>query len=508
MRATSYISSTELSVAVTATDLTNPGAIGVEVVNVSGNITEYSSGLIFAITGPPTGRNLTLVSVSVNGTPANSKSGLSAISGDGRFVVFVSTATDLVTGGSSKYEQIYRRDTCMTVTQGCVPSTTAISVTADGSLGNGDSGQTIGSVSLPSISANGRFVTFRSWATNIAQGDTNGTDNIYLRDTCLGVLQGCKAMTTLVSVNSQGIQSNASSKDSVISPDGRFVAFVSVGSNLVSASNGGAAEVYVRDTCFGMSSACLPTTTLVSTNSAGQPGYGDSRTPSIASGGRFIAFASSATNLATGLAGQLQVFLTDTCFGATGSCIQQTTLMSESDTGRPGNGESSNPTLSADGKFVAFSTLASNLTATAVANETSAVLLVATCAGAPAGCVRTISLVSTGTYAGTVVSVNANSAINSDGRFVAFDSHTIDYSTEFSGITNIVLRDACPGTEPCGPSTIELSQADDGTPGDSNSVLPALSRDGRYLSFQSAATTFLAGGGNGQEQVFIVSTSH
>src|SRR4028119_1945795 len=135
-----------------------------------------------------------------------------SISADGRFVAFDSNASNFVPGDTNNNNGIFVRDTLTN-------TTTGVSVDSAGNQGNRSS---LG----PSISADGRFVAFSSDASNFVPGDTNSTEDIFVRDTLTNT-------TTLVSVDSAGNQANMGSEDPSISADGRFVAFYSLASNIV-----------------------------------------------------------------------------------------------------------------------------------------------------------------------------------------------------------------------------------------------------------------------------------
>ncbi|MEG4625606.1 hypothetical protein Q5691_15130 [Microcoleus sp. w1-18aA5] len=162
--------------------------------------------------------NITRVSVDSAGNQANqgpSVSSYPSISSDGRFVVFGSPASNLVPGDTNASSDVFVRDTLAN-------TTTRVSVDSAGNQGNNLSTE-------PSISANGRFVTFWSNATNLVPGDTNNTNDIFVRDSLTDT-------TTRVSVDSAGNQGNKYSGNPSISADGRFVAFHSRATNLVSCS--------------------------------------------------------------------------------------------------------------------------------------------------------------------------------------------------------------------------------------------------------------------------------
>ena len=156
---------------------------------------------------------------------------------------------------------------------------TRVSVDSAGNQGNNNSG-------LPSISGDGRFVAFVSRTTNLVPGDTNNGEDVFVRDLLTNT-------TTRVSVDSVGNQAIGNSFDPSISADGRLVAFRSNAPNLVPGDNNNSEDVFVRDLSTN-------TTTRVSVDSAGNQAIGNSGRPSISTDGRFVAFASFATNLVPG----------------------------------------------------------------------------------------------------------------------------------------------------------------------------------------------------------------
>ena len=156
---------------------------------------------------------------------------------------------------------------------------TPVSVDSAGNLGKSDSNS-------PSISADGRFVAFNSFASNLVPEDTNGKTDIFVRDLSTNT-------TTLVSLDSAGNQGNGFSNSPSISADGRFVAFESTASNLVPGDTNNVGDIFVRDLLTN-------TTTRVSVDSAGNQGNKASYPPSISANGRFVAFYSDASNLVPG----------------------------------------------------------------------------------------------------------------------------------------------------------------------------------------------------------------
>jgi Tol biopolymer transport system component len=195
-----------------------------------------------------------IVSVATDGTGGNSESYRPSISADGRYVAFESRANNLVDGDTNSYADIFIYDTVANTTR-------IVSVATDGTDGNFDS-------YAPSISADGRYVTFYSYASNLVSGDTNPYADIFIYDTVANT-------TRIVSVATDDTQGNDFSSSSYpsISGDGRYVAFVSYTSNLVSGDTNNTSDIFVYDTVAN-------TTRIVSVDSDGTQGNDDSSRPS------------------------------------------------------------------------------------------------------------------------------------------------------------------------------------------------------------------------------------
>ena len=268
------------------------------------------------------------VSVSSDGAQGNKDSfGSPAISSSGRFVAFKSDATNLVPGDTNRYEDVFVHDRK-------TGNTRRVSVTSGGAQGNGSSFE-------PVISAGGRFVAFGSFATNLVPGDTNDYEDVFVHDRRTG-------KTWRVSVSSGGSQGNVYSYGPAISPGGRFVAFSSSATNLVPRDTNDSGDVFVHDRRTG-------TTERVSVSSDGAQGNQQSSQPAISPGGRFVAFSSQATKLVPGDTNRWDdVFVHDRRTGTT-------ERVSVSSGGAQGNKGSGSPTISPGGRFVAFSSAATNL---------------------------------------------------------------------------------------------------------------------------------------------------
>jgi Tol biopolymer transport system component len=230
------------------------------------------------------------ISVATSGAEGNSGSFSSSISSSGRYMAFDSTASNLVAGDTNGESDVFLRDK--------VPGTTVrVSVATDGTQGNSYS-------YAPALSASGQFVAFDSNASNLVAGDTNGVSDVFLRDTVAGT-------TIRVSVATEGTQSSSDSYCSSISADGRYVTFFSDASNLVTGDMNGVRDVFVRDTVAG-------TTKRVSVASDGTEGNGSSNYSTISADGRYVAFDSNASNLVAGDSnGCADIFVRDLVAGTT-----------------------------------------------------------------------------------------------------------------------------------------------------------------------------------------------
>src|SRR5207249_3675999 len=290
--------------------------------------------LLTALGGRSAGAQTTVrVSVASDGTEGNDVSLGSALSADGRFVAFDSSATDLVAADTNGVSDVFVHDRQTGTTE-------RVSVASDGTQDNGSSA--CSDIAYPpALAAAGSFVAFVSAATNLVTSDTNGTTDVFVHDRQTGT-------TERVSVASDGAESNAASVGAALSADGRFVAFHSAATNLVADDTNGTTDVFVHDRQTGM-------TERVSVASDGTQGNNASSYPALSADGRFVAFDSDATNLVAGdTNGATDVFVHDRQTGTT-------ERVSVASGGSQGNGFNAGPVLSADGRFVAFHGTASNL---------------------------------------------------------------------------------------------------------------------------------------------------
>lgn len=386
-------------------------------------------------------------SVDSAGQPAADASN-PTISATGRYVAFTSIST-LDPGDTNGAHDIFVRDTASA-------TTTRVSVSTAGTLANASS-------LLAAISANGRYVAFESLGTNLVTGDTNNNMDIFVRDTVAGT-------TTRVSVATAGTQGNLSSYEPAISADGRYVAFSSYSSNLVPSDTNGKEDVFVRDTVAG-------TTTRVSVGSGGTQSNDFSEFAAISADGRYVGFMSAATTLVTGdTNGVEDVFVRDSVAGTT-------TRVSVGPGGVEGNGGSQTSRLasafSADGRYVAFASGASNL----VAGDTNGmfdVFVRDTVAG-------TTTRVSVDGASNEIVGESARPSISADGRFVAFQYSTDLVPGHQNDPTVVFVRDIVAGT------TTKVSVDTTGQDANGASYWPTISADGRYVGFLTEATNLVPG---------------
>jgi len=340
-----------------------------------------------------------------------------------------------------------------------------LSVASDGTPGNGPS-------DAVSISDDGAVGAFSSDAANLVAGDTNGVADVFVRDRATGV-------TRRVSVSSGGAQGNGASREPRISGDGRFVAFTSAATNLVSGDTAGRIDLFIHELATG-------TTTRLSRSTAGLEGNGDSFEPALSADGRFVAFASNANNLVAGDGnGRSDIFLHD-------RQLNTMTRVSVKSGGGEANSLSEHASISRDGKWVAFATAASNLDP-----------------ADPDG-VRDIYRKDVASGALTLVSMNAaglkgnwdsiRPSLSDDGRFVAFESQSsVWLPGDAHGTPELFVKDLQTGALECWSV-----DSDSALPprGNAFSHRPALSGDGLTLAFASSSHALVAGDSNGADDVF------
>jgi Tol biopolymer transport system component len=407
------------------------------------------------------GGQTTRVSVNTAGDTANASAISGVLSGDGRYVVFTSPASNLVMGASGM--QVYRHDRATHVTS-------LVSVAVSAVAGN--------AMSLgPTVSANGRYVAFSSFASDLVTGDTNGVQDVFIRDMAAG--------TTQIVSGTAGAPGNAASSLSglsgarEISDDGRYVVFMSNATNLVPAGNNASTQIYVKDMTNG-------TFERASVNNAGESANGLSGAAAISGDGRVVAFQSSATNLSPS-SDTTQVFVRD--------LVSRTTTLESAGAAAVG-APSTNPALSYDGRYLAFQS-ATSLHPRDLDNGTPDVYL----RDRGADTIVLASL-SDNRLSGAD---STSPAISSDGRWVGFsslDDQLIGVVSDTNGIVDVFLYDR-------DNQTVTLvSLNDDGQ--QTTGVYPvhqsagaSVSADGRLVLFGSNAANLVPGTPSASSHLYV-----
>jgi WD40 repeat protein len=411
-------------------------------------------------------------------------------------------------------------------------TTTRVSVSTSGKQSNRD-------CSGSAVSPDGNVVAFVSVANNLVVGDTNGVDDIFVHDRSAGT-------TLRVSVDSSGAQADRGSVAPVLSTDGSIVAFESAADDLVAGDVNGVRDVFVHDASTGL-------TELVSVDSSGVQGDKESFFASISADGMVVAFTSPATNLVAGDTNKLDdVFVRDRSTGTT-------ERISVDSAGIQADRASGFPSISADGRFVAFTSAATNL----VAGDTNGVddIFVH---DRVTGTTERVDVDSNGaeanpfcewTPAGWTCSGSEWPCISADGDTVAFASSSdnlvandtnanadIFVHVRSSGVTERVSVDSSgnqaswawgPVRTMDGQLVVFMSSASDLVPDDTNGVDdvfvhdrasgltlrlnvdssgeqangftydPWISADGEVVSFSSTAANLIANDTNGFQDVFV-----
>lgn len=403
--------------------------------------------------------DIRMASVGHDGAMPNGFSDRPQISGNGRFVTFDSLATNLVDQPVHSDRDVYLRDLHTNATE-------LITVALDGGPSNGWS-----SYSWPS--EDGRYVAFVSEASNLVQNSVNRRA-VYVRDRAAGV-------TERVSVNSAGQAANRTASRPAMSPDGRFVVFNSPATNLAPNANG-VEQVYLRDRLNG-------TTTLASVGMDGEPANAYTYRGQVSADGRYVAFASQATNLVPGSSGTLEhLYLRDMVAGTT---IRVNVNLD----GRQSNAAGSRPNLSKDGRYVVFNSYATDLV-TLPTNGYSNVYVRDVVA-------ETSTLVSVNMD--TTAGGNRDSLrgfITPDHTHVVFNSFSGDLAPNVTnGHGDVYMRNLETGV------TTRLSLTQQGEQTNGNSFRPVVSDDARMVAFQSNARNMIQDDTSENWQVYVVDTT-
>jgi Tol biopolymer transport system component len=347
-----------------------------------------------------------------------------------------------------------------------MPITERVSVASDGTQGNAESWS-------PTISADGRYVAFSSYASNLVEGDTNGVTDIFVHDRVTGETQR-------VSVASNGTQGNNNDYyiNSSISADGRYVAFKSSANNLVEGDTNGEFNVFVHDRITG-------DTIRVTAAPDGITHRFDYDAPAFSADGRYVAFSSDTIG---------GIFMYDRVTG-------ETTIESVSSDGTQGNEYFYGLSFSADGRYIAFKSSADNL----VEGDTNGNVDCFEYDRVTGETIRA-SVASDGTQASCGFSPTFliyGPSISADGRYMAFSSYATNLVERYTYIPNVgwylsvYLHDLVTG------ETSLVSISSDGTQANRSSWLHAISADGRYVAFSSDATNLVEGIADGYMSIYL-----
>jgi Tol biopolymer transport system component len=420
----------------------------------------YAVVLSFSMSLPLFASSTERVSLSSGDGEASAESRGSSISSDGRYIAFESDAPDLVANDTNGLTDVFVRDRLAGETQ-------RVSVSSAGAEGNNES-------RCPAISANGRYITFCSLASNLVVNDTNRNWDAFVHDMETG-------QTEVVSVNGDGVQGNGATDGSSISADGRYVAFSSAAQNLVPDKTSSEHDIFLHDRQTGQ-------TERVSVSSDGDEANGESWLDAarcvISADGRFVTYTSVASNLVPGdTNAAIDIFLRDRLAG-------ETQRVSVNSAGAEANNESRSPAISADGRHVAFASYASNLVADDVGLDWRVYVH-----DRETGQTERVSVATDGSEPSLPSGLPC---ISADGRFVAFQSTASNLVPgDTNGWVDVFVRDREAGV------TVRVSVAGDGGEGNGHCYYHYISGDGRFVTFSSAATNLVTGDTNGVIDIFV-----
>ena len=383
-------------------------------------------------------------------------------SADGRYVVFSSNATLILSDTNSDFD-IYLRDRV-------AGTTTCVSVSTFGAPAGGSYN--------PVISADGRYVAFESFANSLVTFDTNVSNDVFVRDLVNGT-------TARVSVSSLGVQAENGSDSSFpsISGDGRLVVFQSSATNLVAGDTNGQSDIFVHDLPAG-------TTTRISVGPAPglAEGNGNSSAPSLSGDGSTVVFRSFATTLtASPTDGSAHIFACDLATGAI-------TLVSKNSDGDESDFDSGSPMTSSDGRYVVFESMAGNLAAGDDANNDPDIFLHDRQAG-------TTARVSRNSAGVKQDGMSSSPSISADGSLIAFTSNAGNLAPEASGDSfNLYVHRIAAG------DTTLISKGYDGAEGDDSTYAKAVFvENGTAIVFESSASNLVLNDTNMTHDIFYLS---
>lgn len=416
-----------------------------------------------------TERDDTLLLSTTGGAAGDDASSEPSISADGRFVAFISAATNLHPDATTGTHQVLLSE----------PTTGSLTLVSradgiDGSAANDDTWDAV-------ASADGRYVAFSSMATNLHEDDPDTEWDVLVRD-----LETHQTILVSRASGTDGVKGNGECWALSISDDGRFVAFTSAADNLHADDPDAGEDVYVRD--------LLTSETILVSRASGLDGVkanGPSNRPSISADGRFVAFLSFGNNLHSDDPDTMgDVYVRDLQSA-------ETMLVSRAGgaDGNTANSPAFNPSISADGRYIAFDSQATNLHPDALDStvrqvfvrdrETSDTVLVSRADG-PSG--------------SAADNMSFGATISTNGLFVGFQSRAGNLDPDVAGGNdNVYVRDLG------GHETVLAGRASGATgePANNSAGQASISADGRYLAFGSSATNLHADATDGQWQVYL-----
>jgi hypothetical protein len=402
------------------------------------------------------------VDLAPDGSAPNGKAGRQvAISGDGRFVAFISRATNLVPGNATVsfgYWELYVRDLCVgaNAPSGCTPHTEIISLGADGEAASGPS-------TSPSLSADGRFIAFVSAATNLVAEKPASLPQAFVRDTCAGptATKACVARTVAVPADDEDRVAGAQAGRPAISSNGRYVTLEMWTAKSTAQNSASSSQIVLADTCMGIEPpvTCEASAERISYAPDDSTLSGANISPSLSGDARFVVFESQPPAGSNGNAAPVsKAYLRDACLGETApdGCVPSTTLITNDSATTSTKTQNFSPAISASGRYISFvSGAAATLPAGQVATEGSLVVR-DTCFGAVLPCtahtyaISEATAVISATHASLVVSGNNKSAplaadrysvapLSADGRFAAFYAPDTIAAQPASGVGDVYL---------------------------------------------------------------------
>lgn len=409
------------------------------------------------------------VSLADDESEPNASAGTLAISSGGRYTAFLSAATNIVTGDSNASNDVFVRDNLLGTTE-------RVSVATDGTQQNAGS-----SATRVVITPDGRYVLFLSSGTNLVAGDTNGRVDAFLRDRQLGTTE----MVSMADDESLGNGNVITGATLAMTPDGRYIAFQSGATNLVAGDSNGVTDVFLRDRTSG-------TTEMISIATGGTIENGAARTGlAISDDGRYVAFQSAGTNLVAGdtNAGD-DTFVRDRTLATT---ERVSIADDESQSSGGSNITGATVSISSDGRYVTFVSAATNL----VTGDSNAVEDVFV-RDRTSGTTERVSIADNESQA--TAASGAGVVISDTGRYVTFYSSATNLVTgDTNGVADIFVRDRTSG------STRIVSIANDDSLANAGvtSGHTAMSPNGTYIGFISAATNLVSGDTNAVADAFI-----